>query len=370
MEWLIQKKYLLNLILLIILVSLSSSDPLRSSETIIKSCPTKEFFDMMEDPHRLHKLQQYYHSIECNHSGSNKLTTDKESPVNRLSEWDTLRLQITNIDLDHIIECSQYCCMYNRSKFRTRAHFEEKIKEVINNINSKNNRKVNIMFYNSYLLYQELKIILLHHDKIGDIHLFDMAYKQFELDDNNKYHLCFEQFLSTLNLNGIFNKVIIHTNQSTFTKTQLMEKKIDLIGAIDIDSVYGIIERKDIKDISKHLLNDNGSVVISQNFTDQLDICHYKIDTCRTVNIEKTNDYVKPEFYKIQLLKYLLDWFIHPLFFFNFIFYVYNLRKKPMMLVTATIYSAGCSWYFINNPISGVAFYRTHLYPISYLYKE
>ncbi len=195
---------------------------------------------------------------------------------------------------EHITECCDPTCIYTRYKTTVREKFEEKI---VKSCEHKTNLK--FLFYGSFLLYQELKLILLLADQLSEIHFTDYAYEDLaSKDDDNRYILALSEFMSFIHKEKINVRVYVHTNPDKITQSTILRRRFDIICGIDIDYTNGETNNRPImKKIAEHTLKINGKMLMSQHFIDQVDLCCYEISSKGFVQLIKTEDYVKPSYY-------------------------------------------------------------------------
>lgn len=209
---------------------------------------------------------------------------------------------VTNCEIfKYISECNSVNCIYNRSLTNIRSKFES----VVLNLSNKSNIK--ILFYGSFMLYQELQIIMKLKNRLKEIHFTDAMYSNmFNEDENyfykkptdNKYISAFSELLFYLSNNKIFVPIYIHTDPSKLAYTEFFKKRFDYVVGIDIDYIYpgNKIDNFDImKNISINTIIDSGHMVISQNFKDLVDISIYKKNN-KSIQLLKSYMYIKKEY--------------------------------------------------------------------------
>ena len=229
-------------------------------------------------------------------------------------ENDSYRIVLSNAlnnyieELKYINECKNESCMYSRNITKMRNKFEEKIVASLHN-----NNNINILFYSSFLLYQEFQILKLLANKISEIHFTDYAYNDFLCSSsNNIYILAFQEFLNYITKNNLKIRLYVHSNPDKLFDTIIYQRRFDIICGIDIDSSINKIDNRVImKKIAQRTLKINGIMILSQNFADQIDLCCYKISDSGNIEFIHSDDYVKPEYY----IKYSLQNIIYHSFY-------------------------------------------------------
>lgn len=202
-----------------------------------------------------------------------------------------------------ITECCDPNCIYARSTSRLREKFEEKIHCFIGQ-----KKNIKILFYASYLLAQELRIIALLSDKISEIHITDFAYKYWSDDPDNIFNQAFTQLIDIITRNGLNIPIYLHKDPMNLCTNKTYHRLFDVICGIDIDYVDSDRDHRLImKDIAKNSLRLDGMLFNSRHYLDQVDISSYQIDNYGNVSLVETNDYVKNKYYKIYILEEFFD---------------------------------------------------------------
>lgn len=198
---------------------------------------------------------------------------------------------------NYISECCDPTCVYFRGKTNIRERFEKKIVEL-----AFDKDNIKILFYGSYFLYQELQILHLIGHKISEIHLTDYAYENFM--DNNDLILCFEQFLSYIKENKLNIRVYVHSDPNKLKNSIYFKRRFDIVCGIDIDYILGNNDNRPIiKEISRNTLRIDGTMCVSQNCLDQVDLSCYGIMDNGDISLNITTDFVKePYYYKYILI--------------------------------------------------------------------
>lgn len=164
----------------------------------------------------------------------------------------------------HVSECSDDPCVYNRQKYNIRERFEEKI---YNEIFHRKNIK--ILFYGSYLLYQELKILFLICGHVSEFHFTDYAYANFE----NKYVMAFTEFMDIASPFGRNIDFYVHTNPDTLKQSVLFNNNFDIICGLDIDSYFWNVDGCIVmKNIAKNTLKNGGILLVSQQYLELVNL--------------------------------------------------------------------------------------------------
>lgn len=215
-------------------------------------------------------------------------------------EFNDITSQNHLCSLGFLQECTDQDCLYSRQITNIREKYENKIVSF-----SRGRTKLSILFICSYLLLQELRILWVLRDHISEVHLTDFAYKDFYFQCNNKYYLAFLQFTYFIKKYEIDCLVYLHLDPLQMVQDSSLNRTFDIIGGIDID-YHGNPDhfemRSIIKSIGNNCLKIDGMMCLSQNFQDQLDLCHYGFVDGK-IKLTETEDYVKEAYY----WKYLLD---------------------------------------------------------------
>jgi hypothetical protein len=204
-------------------------------------------------------------------------------------------------EFKYVTECEDPTCIYTRNKTKIREKFEEKIFD-----SCQKKRNLKILFYGSFLLYQELKIILLLADQISEIHFTDYAYKNILKNKNEQLIFAFDEFMQYIYKEKINVQVYIHTNPERICESHTLRRRFDVVCGIDIDYAKGVTNNRPImRRIAEHALKIDGKMFLSQHNIDQLDLCCYKITAQGNIKLVRTEDYVKAEYYKKYWLQNL-----------------------------------------------------------------
>jgi hypothetical protein len=240
-----------------------------------------------------------------------------------------------NIKFCHVSECSDSDCVYSREKTNIRERFENKI---LNIAQKKNNIK--ILFYGSFLLYQELRILLLLGNKISEIHLTDYAYKNFLNNKDESYILVFSEFIRYVESHKWNIKFYIHSDPDKLKNSIIFQRRFDIVCGIDIDYVKGNTNNRPImKDIAENTLKINGVMFMSQHNLDQVDLCRYEITCNGKIKLVSTEDFVKKEYYLKYMAQDMLCKLYYPFSFIGLFFSAIILNKSP---ITALIGGTYC----------------------------
>ncbi|XWV25735.1 putative orfan [Tupanvirus soda lake] len=240
-----------------------------------------------------------------------------------------------NTDLDnvstfkHISECSDPDCAYTRNKTNIREHFEKKIIGASNKF-----KNLKILFYGSFLLYQELKLVLLLNNHISEVHFTDYAYKNISTNNDINYVAAFEEFMKFINSKKMDIKVYIHSDPDKLANSLMFKRRFDIICGIDIDYVKGNVNNRPImKKIAENTLGINGLMYVSQNYIDQIDLCCYEISNDGKIVLVNTEDFVKDDYYQKYWLQSIMDKVKYPLAFIGAICSIVVLKKNPLFSI-------------------------------------
>jgi hypothetical protein len=230
-------------------------------------------------------------------NNSHICTKDKHSIICRCSPYNIL---VKSSMHNYISECTDNRCVYTRNISRLRTIYESKIISFC-----KNKQKINILFYGSHKLLQEVVILEKIYNSIDEIHLVDSAYEKFsEFVHTFRY---FTNRIYSLNPNI---KIYIHYDLSLLLNDTNMSNKIDIIGGIDIDYVHNKFNhfehRNCIVMTAKKILKATGLMILSQHFFDLVDISEYRFNYENKLVPCVISEYVKPLFYDI-LKKYSIQ---------------------------------------------------------------
>lgn len=148
------------------------------------------------------------------------------------------------------------------------------------------------------MLLQELRILELLGNNVSEVHLTDFAYENFSNDVNNCYNRAFVQFMQLIKEKCLETRVYVHTDPNKLKTSNKFNRRFDVICGIDIDWAHGCTNHRPImKEIAANTLKIDGMMCISQNFEDQVDLCHYEISDNGDIVLVRTEDYVKPPYY-------------------------------------------------------------------------
>lgn len=200
---------------------------------------------------------------------------------------------IPNFPLDHIYECANTNCIFSRRNTKLRTIYENKLLAHV-----KNSNNVNILFYGSYMLFQELKIIMSCGNKLKEIHFTDTVYKNFSTDSYNKFNIAFCQLSSYIKSHGIDAKIYLHRDPNILKRNKYLSGRFDIISGIDVDfSTHTHNNRDLILEIAKNTLKIDGKILISQAFVDMVDIALYQMDANNNLYEAFADEFVRPHFY-------------------------------------------------------------------------
>lgn len=250
-----------------------------------------------------------------------------------------------SFNISYLFECTDPSCIYSRSITNMRERFENKI---VNETINKNN--ITVLFFGSFLLYQEFQILKKLGDKISEIHLTDYAYENFLSDSDNKFIMAFHEFIDYIIFNSWNINVYIHNDPDRLKHNLTLKRRFDVICGIDIDSIYKLNNRIIMKEIATETLKIDGIMIVSQHNLDQVDLCHYEIISNGTVKLISTEDFVKPAY----LTKYMLQYTLHKLFFplnlLGFVLACLSLKNTPLSALIIGPYYLISMWYkYLNS---------------------
>lgn len=241
----------------------------------------------------------------------------------------------------NIKECSDPICKFNRQYTNIREIFEKKIMEDV-----KKKNFINILFYASYLLWQEVTILLPIIEKVKEIHLFDIAYADlFSSKVNNLNNkdclLAINQFVHLVkNLKNNID-IYVHTDPTYLKTGFLFKRRFDIVCGIDMDFFKGNFDYFSLlKEIASHSLKINGSLYQSQSKIDLLEISKYKISFKGFLIIDSIEHFVFETFYliyRLNVFAYKLKIFIG---FVGIIFSILFLKYIPVVSILIGTYGA------------------------------
>lgn len=250
----------------------------------------------------------------------------------KLEKYNHTQLNNFNNGFRYIRECLNINCIYNRNCTKLREKFEKKI---VKFTNKKDN--ISILFFGSFLLLQELVILTLLGKKISEVHFTDYAYQNF-LKNNSIFAMAFMEFLDYTIWKGLDVKIYIHSNPENLKKNSMWKRCFDIICGIDFD--YNLLDNYiNVKEIASHSLKIDGIMYLSQNREDLVDLSEYRYSKNNKISLVKTNDYVKPKYYRnywwqniflkilrspIYLLLMIYDVNLGSIFIFYYIIYLLN----------------------------------------------
>lgn len=241
--------------------------------------------------------------------------------------------KMLNNCFQYIRECHNEDCVYNRKLTTLREKYQDKILKLVN---EKTNIK--ILFFGSFLLLQELIILVLLGNRVSEVHFSDYAYANFL--KNKTFTMAFAEFLEHTINHNLNVKIYIHSNPEQLKNSKFCKERFDIISGIDFDDgALGNI--KNIKEIASNTLKKNGIMLLSQNREDLVDISYYQIKNNR-ISLIKIVEYIKPQYYYYYWLQYQLMQLLRP---FNF------LLAFSMLLVFPSIAFASLffySLYYLN----------------------
>jgi hypothetical protein len=239
---------------------------------------------------------------------------------------------IPKIPFNVLYECYDPQCIYSRHVSHIRTIMEEKMVHLSKKLTE--NKKINVLFFSSYLLLQEIKIILSMGKMINEVHITDYTYKKlFNTDSGNIYYLGILQFLLVLNYYQIKPELYVHTDPKKIKKLDWMKNRLDLIFGVDIDDINHpcYYTRNLILSLSIFGLREKGKILISQNFLDLVDITIYSKNH-EYMKIIDVEHYVKLSFWKHFLRNNIIFILMGILFLLSFLNQSYGLFLISLMM--------------------------------------
>ena len=230
-------------------------------------------------------LSERFHNVENSSYRFDPTGINPPQNINQLGKKSTYH--------DCIAECNDPTCIYSRNYTNLRERFEKKIF-----MSLLNKKKISILFYGSFLLYQELNILKLIGNQISEIHLTDYAYKDFIKDNKKEFINAFMEFYKHIISRKLNITIYIHSEPEKLIISSLFRRRFDIICGIDIDYTFGITNNRPImKEISENTLKIDGIMYLSQHNLDQVDLCQYELDVNGKIKMVRTDDFVKPHYY-------------------------------------------------------------------------
>lgn len=234
-----------------------------------------------------------------------------------------------------ISECSDPTCIYSRKYTNLRDRFEKKIFMSVINKN-----KISILFYGSFLLYQELNILKLIGDKISEIHITDYAYKNFLEDNKTQFIDAFLALSKHVLSRKLDINIYVHCDPEKLINNLTFRRRLDIICGIDIDYSFGVTDNRPVmKAIAENTLKIDGIMYLSQHNLDQVDLCRYELAEFGRINLVQTDDFVKPDYY----IKYKLNDILQRTLYYLNIFVPLSLSLafygNPIICITSTTYT-------------------------------
>lgn len=211
-----------------------------------------------------------------------------------------LEMRRTHGDTMHyfLSECTDPNCIYSRSRSKLRYLYEDII---VSHCISR--ERVNIMFYASHNLLQELIILKKIAHCVDEVHLVDLSYENVD-----NYYNAFTFFSSEIRRINPYIKIYHHHNLLLLEGNRLFLHRIDLIGGIDIDYIHNkfdhLVHRRLIHKIANYVLKIGGKLIISQHFNDIVDMAEYQQNSQYLLVPVTINDFVKPDFYYDYISKH------------------------------------------------------------------
>lgn len=228
-------------------------------------------------------------------------------------------------NFNYISECSDPRCVYTRKKTNMRERFENKI---LKRAQKKHNIK--ILFFGSFLLLQELKILLLINDRVSEVHLTDYAYQNFLYKNDNSYIMAFKEFIEFIKKQKWNINVYVHSDPEELKNSIMFQRRFDIICGIDIDYSKGKLDNRPImKMIAENTLKIDGIMYVSQHNLDQVDLCQYRIENNGKIKLINAEYFVKKEYYVKYMLQNLFYKLYHTFSFTGLFFSTLFLKKSP-----------------------------------------
>lgn len=248
--------------------------------------------------------------------------------------------------LSYISECTDPICIYTRQNTKIREIFEKKIVD-----ESKNKSNIKILFYGSFLLYQEFRFLLLMGNRIAEIHFTDYAYQFFLSHKPNPYILAFNEYVEQIKTQNFDIKVYVHDNPDKLKTSKKFQRRFDIICGIDIDYSQGKLNnRPTMKEIAINTLKINGFMYLSQNYLDQVDICRYEIVENGDVRLITSDDYIKPAYYFNYAAQSNLISLYYPLCLTGFVISCFLVKKnKYISFIASNIFTIGIIHNLLDN---------------------
>lgn len=205
---------------------------------------------------------KYYELIHMGQIHSMKNTSDNTAILGN---------EITsNSRFKYLTECDSPTCVFNRSHTKIRQIYQSVVVANAIKINSaKMNGKLSILFYASFMCYQELQIIYDLHEYVDQIHLYDSMYSK--IHSKNRVRYAIEEFV--INVKILNPKIKIYLHGLIDDKIQL--DKFDMICGIDIESDHNK-NRLLMWRLAKHL-SYNGQIILAYYDNPDIYIRVYKL---------------------------------------------------------------------------------------------
>lgn len=257
-------------------------------------------------------------------------------------------------EYEHISECTDGSCIYARKNTKIRELFEKKIHQFVGT-----NRNIKILFYSSFKLAQELRILALLQNKISEIHLTDFAYA--DIAKNTEFIKTFVQFMQYIHSNKLEIKVYLHTDPEKLITNQLFARRFDIICGIDIDYTKNKTNNQQImENIAKNTLKIDGRLYISQHYIDLVDLRHYEIGDDGDMKLVNIDDYVKPPYYAKYFIEFFFMKIRYPMILLLFIITLFNLRNITFLTIIAINYFL-LSLLVTSNIVNYVGIYNRRI---------
>lgn len=306
----------------------------------IKSQPNAYYSEIINFPDK----DSYLENVRrINNNSSENIS--KNNIIYQCNDYSS-DLELDNMKFFYISECTDPTCVYTRCITNIRERFEKKILET-----AKNKNNIKILFFGSFLLYQELRISILLDNKISEIHLTDYAYKNFLNNNNKSYILAFTEFMNYIDLQKWNIKVYVHSDPDKLKRSKIFQRRFDIICGIDIDYTNGHNNNRPImKEIAQNTLKINGVMYMSQHNLDQVDLCRYEISDNATIKLVSTEDFVKKEYYLKYTIQNLLYQLYYPFSFTGLYLSAIYFKKSPILsIITGTYCITGIVYKYLTT---------------------
>ncbi len=193
----------------------------------------------------------------------------------------------------NISECRETDCVYSRSNTQFRSIFERKIISISNK-----KKNINILFYGSFMLLQEIKILDMIHQNVSEVHFVDVAYQEMYSLMRNKYNALFSELMQYVHHKSWDLAVFVHRDPVKLSESTCFKNRFDMICGIDVDYKFHIINNRFLmKKIAQNTLCTSGKLVSSMHYENMVDLCIHKFDIDRNLELCSVTDYVKKKYF-------------------------------------------------------------------------